>query len=167
MTQFRRAIVRPPSRTFADGLTASSLGPPDLDKALAQHATYCAALERCGLTLTYLAADDALPDSTFVEDPAILTAKLAILTNPGAPSRRGEVASIARALPEFFDHIVRIETPGTVDGGDVCQADEHFFIGLSDRTNEDGARQLAAVAFGARDSRRASWISAARRTCCI
>jgi len=143
--QFRRAIVRPPSRTFADGLTASTLGPPDLDKALAQHATYCAALERCGLTLTHLPPDDAFPDSTFVEDPAILTPKLAILTNPGAPSRRGEVASIAAALPEFFERITRIESPGTVDGGDVCQADEHFFIGVSDRTNEHGARQLAAL----------------------
>ena len=145
MTAFRRAIVRAPSRTFADGLTSSTLGRPDLDKALAQHATYCAALERCGLTLTHLPPDDAFPDSTFVEDPAILTSKLAVLTRPGAPSRQGEVAGIAAALPEFFDRIARIEAPGTVDGGDICQADDHFFIGLSDRTNDEGARQLAAL----------------------
>ena len=143
--RFRHAIVRPPSRTFAEGLTTSALGRPDLDKARAQHATYCAALERCGLTLTHLPPDDAFPDSTFVEDPAVLTPKLAILTNPGAPSRRGEVASIAAVLPEFFDRIARIETPGTLDGGDICQADDHFFIGLSDRTNEEGARQLATL----------------------
>jgi dimethylargininase len=145
VTQFRRAIVRPPSRTFADGLTSSKLGPPDLDKALQQHATYCAALERCGLEVTHLPADDAFPDSTFVEDPAIVTPKLAILTRPGAPSRQGEVASIAAVLPEFFGCVARIEAPGTVDGGDICQADNHFFIGLSDRTNDEGARQLAAL----------------------
>jgi dimethylargininase len=145
VTQFRHAIVRPPSRTFADGLTASTLGRPDLDKAFAQHATYCAALERCGLALTRLPPDDAFPDSTFVEDPAVLTPKLAILTNPGAPSRQGEVASIAAVLPPFFDRIARIEAPGTVDGGDICQADNHYFIGLSHRTNEEGARQLAAL----------------------
>jgi dimethylargininase len=145
VTQFRHAIVRPPSRTFAEGLTSSTLGRPDLDKARAQHATYCAALQRCGLTLTHLPPDDAFPDSTFVEDPAIVTSKLAILTHPGAPSRRGEVAAIAAVLPPFFDRIARIEAPGTVDGGDICQADEHFFIGLSDRTNEEGARQLAAL----------------------
>ncbi len=143
--RFHRAIVRPPSRTFADGLTTSALGRPDLDKARAQHATYCTALERCGLQLTRLSPDDAFPDSTFVEDPAVLTPKLAIVTQPGAPSRRGEVASIAAALPEFFDRIARIEAPGTVDGGDICQADDHFFIGLSARTNEQGARQLAAL----------------------
>lgn len=142
---FTRAIVRRPSRTFADGLTTSTLGRPDLDKALVQHATYCAALERCGLALTHLPPDDAFPDSTFVEDPAIVTAKFAILANPGAPSRQGEIASIAAALPRFFDHIACIDAPGTVDGGDICQADDHFFIGLSERTNEEGARQLAAL----------------------
>lgn len=106
---------------------------------------YCTALERCGLTLTHLPPDDAFPDSTFVEDPAIVTSKFAILTNPGAPSRQGEVKSIATALPEFFDRIARIEAPGTVDGGDICQADDQFFIGLSERTNEEGAHQLAAL----------------------
>ncbi len=145
MTQFRRAIVRPPSRTFADGLTSAQLGRPDLDKARAQHATYCGALERCGLTLTHLPPDDAFPDSTFVEDPAIVTSTFAVLTNPGAPSRRGEVPGVAGALTEFFDRVERIEAPGTVDGGDICQADNHFFIGLSSRTNEEGARQLAAL----------------------
>jgi dimethylargininase len=126
-------------------LTSAKLGRPDLATALAQHATYCAALERCGLTLTHLPPDDAFADSTFVEDPAVLTPNLAILTRPGAPSRQGEVASIAAALPTFFDRIARIEAPGTVEGGDICQADRHFFIGLSNRTNEDGASRLAAL----------------------
>src|SRR6201995_324749 len=112
--RFRRAIVRPPSRTFADGLTNANLGAPDLDKARVQHRDYCAALERCGLALTHLAPDDAFPDSTFVEDPAVLTPKLAIITNPGAASRNAETATISRALADFFPRMARIEAPGTV-----------------------------------------------------
>lgn len=143
--KFSRAIVRPPSATFANGLTTAHLGKPDLTRALQQHAAYCATLQRCGLTLTRLDADDAFPDSTFVEDPAVLTANLAILTHPGAPGRRGEVAAIATALAPFYARTARIESPGTVDGGDICQADDHFFIGLTARTNADGARQLADI----------------------
>jgi dimethylargininase len=140
---YTRAIVRPPAASFAQGLTAAGLGKPDLSKALEQHANYCTALEKCGVELTRLAADPAHPDSTFVEDTAIVTAGAAILTRPGAPSRAGEVASIANALPEFYSRIHKIVAPGTVDGGDICQADRHFFIGISERTNLEGARQLA------------------------
>jgi len=71
--QFTRALVRPPSPNFADGLTTSSLGAPDVALALAQHEAYCRALEACGLALTRLEADPRFPDSTFVEDAAILT----------------------------------------------------------------------------------------------
>src|ERR1700685_706132 len=145
MLKFTRAIVRPPCATFADGLTSGHLGKPDLAKALQQHAAYCATLERCGLTLTRLPADDEFPDSTFVEDPAVLAANLAVLTHPAAPSRHGEVAGIAAALTPFYSRVARIESPGTVDGGDICQADDHFFIGLSARTNAEGARQLAEI----------------------
>jgi len=142
---YTRAIVRPPAESFARGLTSADLGRPDLSKASEQHANYCAALERCGVTLTRLPADTEHPDSTFVEDTAILTRACAVLTRPGAPSRVGEVAAIAAALPEFYSRIHRITAPGTVDGGDICQADEHFFIGLSERTNAEGARQLAQI----------------------
>ena len=140
---FRRAIVRPPAENFAEGLTTSELGAPDVPRALAQHAAYCEALERCGLALTRLEPDPGFPDSTFVEDAAILTPRGAVLTRPGAPSREGEVASIARALAPFYPSPERIEPPGTVDGGDICEAGSHFFIGISRRTNEEGARQLA------------------------
>ena len=143
--KFTRAIVRPPCARFADGLTGGHLGKPDLATALQQHSAYCATLERCGLTLTRLPVDDEFPDSTFVEDPAVLTANLAVLTRPGAPSRQGEVAGIAAALAPFYARIARIESPGTVDGGDICQADDHFFIGLSARTNAEGARQLQEI----------------------
>src|SRR5215813_528569 len=139
---FRRAIVRPPAANFADGLTTVDLGRPDVAKALDQHAAYCAALERCGLALTRLHPEPRFPDSTFVEDTAILTAKGAVLTRPGAHSRAGEVAPIAETLSVFFPELARIEPPGTLDGGDICEAGNHFFIGVSRRTNIEGASQL-------------------------
>jgi dimethylargininase len=141
---FSRAIVRPPGSTFADGLTTAGLGRPDLTLALAQHAAYVAALEACGLAVTRLPADDRFPDSTFVEDTAVLARGLAVLCRPGAPSRAGEVEAIRPALEAFFPSPAAIESPGTVDGGDVCEAGDHVFIGVSERTNEEGARQLAS-----------------------
>ena len=139
------AIVRLPSTNFADGLTTVDLGAPDVGRAMAQHEAYCEALERCGLRVTRLPEDLQHPDSTFVEDTAILTRSRAILTRPGAPSRIGEVAAIRRPLSAFYQQFAEISTPGTLDGGDVCEADGHYFIGISDRTNEDGARQLATL----------------------
>src|SRR5271165_7076666 len=88
---FQRAIVRIPGSNFADGLTNASLGVPHFDRVLAQHARYCEALTQCGLDVTTLNADLRHPDSTFVEDTAILTERGAILTRPGAESRAGEV----------------------------------------------------------------------------
>jgi dimethylargininase len=141
---FRNAIVRPPPPNFGDGLTTVDLGAPDHALALLQHEAYCAALERCGLELTRLPADPRHPDSTFVEDTAIPVGGRVILTRPVAASRKGEVAAIREALSKFHDRMEAIDEPGTLDGGDVCEADGHVLIGLSDRTNEEGARQLAA-----------------------
>jgi len=141
--QFTRAIVRRPSSNFSKGLTTSSLGPPDPELALRQHAAYCAALGDCGMDVVELPADPRHPDATFVEDTAVLTARGAILTRPGAPSRLGEIEAIREVLISLFGDVATIEPPGTLDGGDVCQAEEHFFIGVSHRTNSAGARQLA------------------------
>ena len=136
--------MRIPGRNFDTGLTTVSLGRPQLDRVLAQHDRYCRALEECGLALTTLDADLRFPDSTFVEDTAILTPRGAILTRPGATSRAGEVDAIGPVVGDFFPAPLTIEAPGTVDGGDICEAGEHFFIGISQRTNQEGARQLAA-----------------------
>lgn len=141
---FRNAIVRPPAPNFGDGLTTVGLGAPDHALALVQHGAYCAALERCGLELTRLPEDPRHPDSTFVEDTAIPVGGRVILAHPGAASRKGEVAAIREALSKFYDRMDAIEEPGTLDGGDVCEADGHVFIGLSHRTNDEGAKQLAA-----------------------
>ncbi len=139
---FARAIVRPPGPNFADGLTSAGDGAPDFALALGQHRDYCAALEGCGLALTRLDPDPAFPDGTFVEDTAIVTPRGAILTRPGAPTRSGEIVSVGRVLPALFTRVLSIDAPGTVDGGDVCEADGHYFIGVSARTNPSGAAQL-------------------------
>ena len=140
---YTHAVVRPPPPSFATGLTHSKEGVPDVALAMLQHRAYCQALIDCGLQLTELPADPAYPDSCFVEDLAIMTARGAIATLPGAPSRAGEVESIVAALGSWYPDIPRITASGTLDGGDVCEANGHFLIGLSGRTNEHGARQLA------------------------
>jgi dimethylargininase len=142
---FTRAIVRPPGDNFKDGLTNVDLGTPDYELVRRQHQAYCHALEQLGLTLTRLEVDPQHPDSTFVEDTAILTGRCAIIARPGAITRAGEVESIEPVIMKSFSEVRRIEDPGTLDGGDVCEAGEHFFIGMSRRTNEHGAQQLANI----------------------
>jgi len=138
------AITRLPGENFRDGITSAGLGPPDYRLALRQHAAYRDALERCGLEVILLEPDPVYPDAPFVEDTAVITEKTAIVTRPGDPRRRGEEVSIARALSGYRE-IQVIESPGTVDGGDILRADNHFYIGLSGRTNVEGARQLASI----------------------
>jgi dimethylargininase len=95
--------------------------------------------------LTELPEDPRRPDSTFVEDTAILVSGLAILTRPGAPSRAGEVEGVRDVLAQTHGEIREIAAPGTLDGGDVCEAESHFLIRVTQRTNEAGARQLASI----------------------
>lgn len=139
---FKHAIVRLPGFNFADGLTRVDLGLPVLARVLEQHARYCEALQQCGLALTVLPADPDYPDGTFVEDTAIVLPEGAILTRPGAPSRQGEVEAIRTALDNHYPALAEIVAPGSVDGGDICEAGRHVFIGLSHRSNADGAGQL-------------------------
>ena len=147
-TQFTRAVVRKPGATYADGLTTAAAGAPELAKALRQHDLYSEALRRCGLSVFTTQTDDRYPDGTFVEDTAVISGRMAIVTRPGAPSRQGEIISIEAALGRYELELHRITAPGTVDGGDICQAEKHFFIGQSHRTNEEGARQLARIVAG-------------------
>jgi dimethylargininase len=142
---FTKAIVREPCATFASGLTSVDLGVPVYQRALEQHRAYCEVLERCGLEVIRLTADEQYPDSTFVEDVAVLTARGAVITRPGATTRLGEIDGISPLLTEHFGELHSIQEPGTLDGGDICEAGEHFFIGVSRRTNEAGAKQLARL----------------------
>jgi dimethylargininase len=141
---FTHAIVCPPAESFDTGITSAMLGPPDWELAQEQHAAYCRTLETLGLALVRLPSDPTYPDGTFVEDAAVVTSRGAILTRPGAASRAGEVAAVEPTLRALFPQLSRIVAPGTVDGGDVCEAGEQFFIGVSERTNPEGAAQLAA-----------------------
>lgn len=112
-------------------------------------------MERAGLIVTELEESRDFPDATFVEDVAVITGSAAMVTRPGAQSRRGEVDLIRDALSRCELSVDEISVPGLLDGGDVCDADGHFFIGLSERTNADGAEQLAR------------WLSANGRTSTI
>lgn len=141
---FTRAIARKPASNFDTGLTTVSLGRPQFERVLQQYDAYCQALLDCGLKLQLLEAEERFPDSTFVEDTAVITPRGAILTRPGAESRAGEVDAIRASVLQHFPAPMSIDVPGTVDGGDICEAEDHFFIGLSLRTNEEGAHQLAA-----------------------
>jgi dimethylargininase len=144
--RFNHAIVRIPGTNFAQGLTSSGAQAlPLVPKALEQHSAYCRALAECGLEVAVMAADEVFPDGTFVEDTFVIADRVAIATRPGAATRLGEVTSVASAVRRFRPQLVQIESPGTVDGGDICQVDNHFLIGLSARTNEAGAAQLAAI----------------------
>ena len=143
------AITRRPGKEMAAGITTSKLGAPDTKKALGQFDAYVNALSDCGVSVTVLDPLKGYPDAHFVEDAAVVTPDVAIITNPGAASRKGEVSSIAAALKPFRE-TVWVQQPGTIDGGDVLMIGHHFLIGLSDRTNEQGARQLgdAVARFG-------------------
>jgi dimethylargininase len=102
-------------------------------------------LADCGVEVERLTADERFPDSTFVEDTAVLVPGCAVLTRPGAESRRGEVAGTAEALGRRFSRLEAIEAPGTVDGGDICETPAGVLIGISERTNPEGAAALARL----------------------
>ena len=142
---FTKAIVRKPCKAMIEGLTSVDLGKPDYIKALAQHEDYIEALRECGLSVVCLKEDEGFPDSTFVEDVALLTKNCAIITNPGAISRKKEIISIEPVIKEHYQNIERIVAPGTLEAGDVMMVGDHFYIGLSERTNREGAEQLIAI----------------------
>jgi dimethylargininase len=142
---FTNAIVRQPCAAMTEGLTEAGLGKPDHALAMAQHAAYVGALEACGVRVEVLPPDEEFPDSTFVEDTAVLLPGVAVVARPGAPARRGEAAAMAPELTKRFDRVERIMAPGTLDGGDVMAVDGHYFVGLSRRTNREGATQLIAI----------------------
>src|SRR5438270_10225266 len=116
----------------------------DLAKAEQQHAAYQRLLEKFGARVISLPAEPQLPDSMFVEDPAIVLDELAVIFPLGTESRRPEAASIAGALAKFRK-LAYITTPGALEGGDILRVDRTLYVGRSTRTNAKGIRQLAAI----------------------
>ena len=127
------------------GLTQAGLGAPDYHKAVYQHNEYIKALKECGLDVFILPADENFPDSTFVEDTALLTPEVAIITNPGAASRKGETNEIRKVIESFYKKVKTIQEPGTIEAGDIMMVGSFFYVGLSRRTNVEGARQLIEI----------------------
>lgn len=142
---FRNAIVRLPGPSIVNGLTSGSSEKPDYQTALKQHAAYVEALKIAGLSVTVLGEDDLYPDSAFIEDVALCASGFAVITSPGAISRRGETRNIRKTLEVFFRTIEEVSLPGTLEAGDVMMTGSHFFIGISNRTNTAGAAQLIQI----------------------
>lgn len=138
------AIVRRPGRNFANGITTSKLGQPDFTTALEQHSAYCEALIKCGVELAVLDTDERYPDGCFVEDTAVVNSRVKVISRPGAATRRGEEEAIARVLAGYGP-TEAITAPGTLEGGDVLRTENHYYIGISERTNREGASQLSAI----------------------
>lgn len=144
---FKNAIVRKPGMSMVNGITSAALGQPDYEKALRQHKAYISVLNACGLTVAIMDADEKYPDSCFIEDTAVVFSKCAIITRLGAPSRQGEEIGVHSVLEHFFPpHAIHLlKPPGTLEGGDVMKVDNHFYVGLSQRTNMEGFQQFSAI----------------------
>ncbi|MFC2132723.1 arginine deiminase-related protein, partial [Bacteroidota bacterium] len=139
---FTKAIVRIPCQNLQYGLTSSDLGMPHYERAVIQHSFYIQSLIECGLEVYVLEADNEYPDSVFVEDVALLTPNCAIITFPGAKERRGEINIMKDVLGKYYSDIETIKFPGTVEAGDIMMVGDHYYIGLSERTNIEGANQM-------------------------
>lgn len=142
--EFARALVRAPSRSVTRGLRAHGGEGPTFDGVLQEHRAYVAALAEAGVTVEILPALEEFPDSVFVEDPALVFPEGAILLRPGAPSRRGEVEELATELTARFEETQALDI-GFADGGDVINLGDRILIGVSARTNEQGAKRLIVL----------------------
>jgi dimethylargininase len=140
------ALVRSVPDTFTDAIVPAER-PAALDPAQArrQHAGYCAALASGGFSVRVIPADEAHPDSPFVEDTAVVIGERALVTRPGHPARRGEVGPVAEVL-ERVAATERMREPARLDGGDVLVAGSNVFVGRSSRSDDHGIEALAHFA---------------------
>ncbi|WP_428650027.1 dimethylarginine dimethylaminohydrolase family protein [Roseibium sp.] len=143
--RFTHAITRTPADSVAGGIRAVDTGDPSGAKFREEHELYVKALQEAGLTVEVLPALEAFPDSCFVEDPAFCLPEGAIQLRPGTDSREGEGREIRPALDKVFGKVVELPGNGHVDGGDVLMLDDVILIGLSARTDRDGAEAFAQV----------------------
>ncbi len=141
---FTRAICRKPGLNFSHGLTTVQGGKPDYARMMTQHDAYVGTLKKLGLQVEVLEPLGEFPDAYFVEDAAIMTAEVAVVTRPGAKARRGEAAALESVLAKYRP-LARIEAPGKLDGGDVLLVGRHALIGISERSNPEGASMLGEI----------------------
>jgi dimethylargininase len=140
------ALVRPPGPRLADGMvTHIERRPIDVELAARQHEAYASALEMAGWRVHPLPADDDHPDAVFVEDTVVVCDGLAVLARPGAPERRAEVTAAEKAVRGLGLEIAQIDSPATLDGGDVLQVGDTVYVGLTGRTGAEAFCQLARL----------------------
>ena len=139
------AVTRAVSPTLADCLvTHRPRHPINVQQAVAEHAAYEETLRTLGATVLRAPPEPSLPDAVFVEDGAIVVDEVAVITRPGAASRRPETDSLAKARAAYRP-LVQIEAPGTIDGGDVMLVGRTLYVGLSSRTNREAIAQLETL----------------------
>ncbi|MBW9212016.1 MULTISPECIES: dimethylarginine dimethylaminohydrolase family protein [Terrabacteria group] len=149
MLRFTNAIVRKPCKAMIEGIATGMFSEesPIYEDALRQHESYVKTLEELGVSVLVLEALEQYPDSCFVEDPAVVMKDFAVITNSPRETRNGEKDEILPAIRQFYkeDEIYDIQSPGTMEGGDVMFVDGHFYVGLSERTNLEGVRQFREI----------------------
>lgn len=146
--RFSHAVVRRPARSCVDGIRAEDIGDPDFEAFQRDHDAYIAALEAAGVEVICLEALEEYPDSVFVEDPAFCLPGIAVRLRPGAQSRRGEVDALNACFDRLAMRMLDLPDDGFVDGGDILVTDREVLIGLSDRTDRQGAEGFKALLAG-------------------
>jgi dimethylargininase len=142
----RIALVRRPGPRLADGLV-THIERTGIDEQLAerQWIHYISALESAGWDLVEVPAADDCPDAVFVEDSVVMFDGIAVITRPGAETRRGEIVATEKVIDELSLSVNRITAPGTLDGGDVLKVGDTVYVGRGGRTNAEGVRQLRRI----------------------
>ena len=143
---FKNAIIRQPNKSIQNGLSSQNLH-PQYEIIAEEHSNYINAMEEAGLQIQLLESLEEYPDSIFVEDPALTYKSNVIILNPFDPSRNGEKNIIENEIKHLFNNILFVED-GFVEGGDILNINNHFIIGLSNRTNQLGAKNLSTILQG-------------------
>ena len=143
---FKNAIIRQPNKSIQNGLSSQNLH-PQYEIIAEEHSNYIKAIKESGLKIKLLESLEEYPDSIFVEDPALTYKSNVIILNPFDPSRNGEKNIIENEIKHLFDNILFVED-GFVEGGDILNINNHFIIGLSNRTNQLGAENLSTILQG-------------------
>jgi len=140
---FKNAIIRKPNKSIQNGLSSQNLH-PQYEIVLEEHSNYIKAMEKAGLKINLLESLEEFPDSIFVEDPALIYKSSLVILNPFDLSRNGEKDIIKNEVKHLFENILIVED-GFVEGGDILNINNHFIIGLSERTNKLGAENLSKI----------------------